>query len=47
MSVTRFLNVETLQDPRLYSERQIDMALSVAYWLGRGTLVLALEPDKS
>ena len=37
--------IETLQNPRRYSQAQLDRALVVAFALGRGTLVLAEPPS--
>lgn len=45
MAREREVEIETLRDPRLYTHDQIMLAVSIAAALGRGTLVLTVQPD--
>lgn len=40
------VDVQTLHPPFEYSPRQLRLALRLAFVLGRGRLVVVLEPDK-
>jgi hypothetical protein len=44
--VTRRVNVETLLAPSLYRAEQIELALAVAWVLGRGRFVLVEAPKR-
>jgi hypothetical protein len=44
--VTRRVNVETLFAPSLYTADQIEIALAVAWLLGRGRFVLVEPPAR-
>lgn len=41
----KLVRMDTLRDPRTYTQQQIEHALQVAYMLGRGKFILLLEPE--